>query len=203
MQQQPPVESQQQPASFGQQQYQSGQGGQTFGQWSGQLGGQQGGQSMGQRWQDVETPQEHEALYGILQAIETCEWCADQCIQLADQNMVECIRRCEDVSELGETVLALQPRRSPYAQSVMSTFLQAAQQCAQECSQHSHSHCQECAQVLGQTIEDTQKLLASSGQQSMQGGQQSMQGGQPHQGGQQGYQAGQQTAQGGAQFGFQ
>ena len=195
MQQQSSVESQQQPESFGQQQYQSGQGGQTVGQWSGQLGGQQGGQSMGQRWQDVETPQEHEALYGILQAIETCEWCADQCIQHADQNMIECIRRCEDVSELGETVLALQPRRSPYAQSVLSTFLQAAQQCAQECSKHSHSHCQECAQVLGNTITDTQQLLSSFGQQGVQGGQGSMQSGGSFQSGQQ--------IQGGAQYGVQ
>lgn len=149
---------------------QTSQAGEQGGQWGSQRGGQQmshGGQQggqMGVRLQDAETPQQREALHSILKAVKTCEWCADQCVQHADPNMVECIRLCEDVSELGETVIALLPRQSRYAQSVLGTFQQAVQACAQECGHHSHNHCQECAEVLGRTLEATQQLTGGGQQ---------------------------------------
>jgi len=122
----------------------------------------QGGQQMGQRLQDVETPQQQAAVDNIAWAIQVCEWCADQCIQLADPNMVECIRLCKDVSEFGKTALTLIPRNSRYTQQHLQTFQQALQACAQECSQHHHSHCQECAQVLPQTVQSIQRYTGSN-----------------------------------------
>jgi len=101
---------------------------------------------------------ERSALSNVAQAIEVCEWCADQCVQEADPNMIECIRLCEDVAELGETVLALAPRNSRYTQSVLQAFQQAIQACAQECGRHQAMHCQECAQVLSQVTRATQQL---------------------------------------------
>jgi hypothetical protein len=109
-------------------------------------------------------PQQRSALYGVVDAIEVCEWCADQCIQEGDPNMLECVRLCEDVSELGELTLALVPRNSRFAGTVAQTFQQAAQACLQECSRHPHNHCQECANVLGQAVTTTQSLV-QSGQQ--------------------------------------
>jgi len=122
----------------------------------------QGGQQMGQRLQDVETPQQQAAVGNIAWAIQVCEWCADQCIQLADPNMVECIRLCEDVSELGKTALTLIPRNSRYTQQHLQTFQQALQACAQECSHHRHAHCQDCAQVLPQTVQSIQRYTGSN-----------------------------------------
>jgi hypothetical protein len=122
----------------------------------------QGGQQMGQRHQDAETPSQRAAVDNIAWAIQVCEWCADQCIQLADPNMVECIQLCEDVSELGETALTLIPRNSRYTQQHLQTFQQALQACAQECSQHHHAHCQECSQVLPQVGQSIQQYAGSN-----------------------------------------
>ena len=168
----------------------------------GQQGGQMGqtsqmgrGGQMGARLQDVESPQQREAIHAIARAVQVCEWCADQCIQHADQRMIECIRLCEDVSEIGETALTLVPRNSRHAGSVLGTFLQAAQACAQECSRHQHGHCQECAQVLGQTVSSVQQLLGQQGGQMGQTSQMS-QGGQMSQMGQQGGQMGRMSQSG-------
>jgi hypothetical protein len=127
--------------------------------------------------QDVETAEQSEAVYQIMRAVQTCAWCADQCVLDADPMMVECIRLCEDVTELGEAALALIPRQSHYAASTVQTFLQAAEACARECGQHSHNHCKECAQVLDQAIQAAEQYLASMGQQG-QGSQTTPQAGQ-------------------------
>jgi len=137
------------------QQMQSRQGGQM------QMG--QGGQmQMGQsRMQSGGTiPQQYRtSLNSVAQAIQVCGWCADQCIQMADPNMVECIRLCEDVVELGEAVLATVPRSSRYSDQLVQAFQQAAQECARECGRHQSSHCQECANTLPQAISATQALI--------------------------------------------
>lgn len=129
---------------------------------------QAGGQAMGQQTNGRLPAQKRDAITSVAQAIAVCGWCADQCVQEANPNMIECIRLCEDVVELGETLLALAPRNSRYSQSVAQTFQQAAQACAQECSRHQHDHCQECAQVLPQVANSTQQLLQSPGQQATQ-----------------------------------
>ena len=136
----------------GQVQHPQQQGGQVQQQFA------QGGQQMGQRLQDVESPQQQTAIHDITWAIEVCEWCANQCIQLEDPNMAECIRLCEDVSELGETAITLIPRKSRFAHQHLQVLQQALQACAQECSQHHHAHCQECAEVLPQTIQSIQQF---------------------------------------------
>jgi hypothetical protein len=145
---------------------------------TGQMGGQRmeghqmGGQSMGGQQMGAQMPgrlssQQRGAMTSVTQAIEVCEWCADQCIQEADPNMIECIRLCEDVAELGETVLALAPRNSYFTQPLVQTFQQALQACAQECGRHQHAHCQECAQVLSQVSQATQQLAQPPVQQGM------------------------------------
>lgn len=125
--------------------------------------------SMGLALRDVETPEQRAAVDNVARAIQVCGWCADQCIQTADATMIECIRLCHDVAELGETVLSLAPRNSRYLQPVLRAFEQAAQACAQECGQHSHAHCQECAQVLPQAAQAVQQFQAGLGQQRQTG----------------------------------
>lgn len=118
-----------------------------------------GGQQMGMALRDVETPQERAAVDAITRAIQVCGFCADQCVQQADPSMIDCIQLCEDVTEIGETALAIIPRDSRFTGSVLQTFRQAAQACAQECSRHHHAHCQECAQELDRAIDAVDAFL--------------------------------------------
>jgi len=134
-------------------------------------GSQPAGASQGMRLQDVETPQQRAVVDSVARAQQVCEWCADQCLQHADQQMIECIRLCEDVSELGETVLAFVPRNSRFSRRILQTFVQAARACQQECRKHQHAHCQECVQILGQAITAVEQQL-TTGQQGSQSGQQ-------------------------------
>jgi hypothetical protein len=129
-----------------------------------QVGQNQVGQPVQQPMQPTGTlPQQHRtALASVSQAIQVCGWCADQCVQSADPNMTECIRLCEDVVELGETVLATVPRSSRFTADIVRTFQMAAQACAQECSHHEASHCQECAAVLPDAIAATDQFVGAS-----------------------------------------
>ena len=131
---------------------------------------QSGSQDAGQ------LPQEYrQSLDAVAQAVEVCGWCADKCIEAADPNMVPCIKRCEEVVEIGETVLALGPRSSQFTPELVQTFERAAQACTQECGQHSHSHCQECAAVLPQAARIARQLSAPSAPAQQMGGGQTQQ----------------------------
>lgn len=125
--------------------------GQTHGGTQGTAAGGRGGfqQQMGQQSQQLSD--------SISRAVDVCGWCAAQCIQESNPQMVECIRLCHDVTEIGETALALVPRNSRYGQSILQTLQQAVQACAQECAQHDRDHCQECARVLGNTMQTIQQ----------------------------------------------
>jgi len=149
-------------------------GGQTAGQ---PQQYQQQQQSGGVQRQDAgQLPQQYrQGLDAVAQAIEVCGWCADKCIEEANPNMVECIKLCEDVVEIGETVLALGPRSSRFTAELVQTFERAAQACAQECGQHSHSHCQECAAVLPQAARITRQLSGQGGATQQMGGGQTQQ----------------------------
>lgn len=129
----------------------------------------------GQGQQDAgRLPQQYrQILNSVAQATQVCGWCADQCTKTANPNMIECIRLCEDVVELGETLQAVAPRSSRFTADIARTFEQAAQACAQECGQHAESHCQECASVLRQTAQSVRQLSSMGGQQM--GGQTSQQ----------------------------
>lgn len=144
-----------------------------MGQMQGGQMGRQGGQMSGQAAGNT-LPQRHRMVLDyVAQSIQVCGFCADECIKEASPHMVGCVRKCEDVVELGEAVMALLPRNSEYSQTLLQAFQQAAQSCAQECAQHEHDHCQECATVLGQTIQTVQQY-GTTGQQSMTGGQSAM-----------------------------
>ncbi|WP_424020030.1 four-helix bundle copper-binding protein (plasmid) [Halorientalis pallida] len=127
------------------------QTGQTYGQSQSATVGTQGG------YRQQTTQQSQQLADSISRAVEVCGYCADQCIQESNPGMVECIRLCHDVTEIGETALAMVPRNSRYGQAILQTFQQAVQACAQECGQHDRDHCQECARVLGDTMRTLQQ----------------------------------------------
>jgi len=114
------------------------------------------------------TPQHRAALDGIAQAMAVTGYCAKECVEMADQRMVECIQSCTNVMELGETSLTLVGTFSRYAPQVLRAFKEALDECAQICSQHQHASCQECATVLPQTSQQVTQLLELFGQQGHQ-----------------------------------
>jgi len=131
----------------------------------GPAGGTQGitGRTQGAVQQGGRLPQQRrDALHSVAQAVQVCGWCADQCIQEANPSMIECIRLCEDVVELGETLLALAPRSSRSTGQVVQVFQQAAEACRQECGRHQAAHCQECASVLQDAAVACQQLGATT-----------------------------------------
>lgn len=155
------------------------QTGQTIGQTQHGATGSRGGaqQGMGHQSQQGMSRQSRQGMGrqsqqladGIARAVEVCGWCADQCVQESNPQMVECIRLCHDVTEIGETALAMLPRNSQFGQSIVQTLQQAVQACAQECGQHDRGHCQECAQVLGETLQTLQQGAGSGMQAGTQG----------------------------------
>jgi len=127
--------------------------------------GQQPQQQSGQSQDAGQLPQQYrQSLDAVAQAVAVCGWCADKCVESADPNMIECIKLCEDVVEIGEALLAVGPRTSRFTPELAQTFERAAQICAQECGMHSKSHCQECAAVLPQTAQQVRQLSAQGGQ---------------------------------------
>lgn len=131
------------------------QTGQTYGQTQSGIASRPSSQQQGMGHQSQQLAD------SISRAVEVCGWCADQCIQESNPQMTECIRLCHDVTEIGETALAMVPRSSRFGQSILQTFQQAVQACAQECSQHDRDHCQECARVLGDTIQTLQQGMGA------------------------------------------
>ena len=106
------------------------------------------------------SPELQQALQQFVEAAKVCEWCADRC---ADEGrmMAECLRLCRDVASIASLNARFVARDSSFGPELAQTFISAARACAMECAQHEHQHCQDCARVLGQAIETTQRMLQS------------------------------------------
>jgi hypothetical protein len=106
-------------------------------------------------------PQEMlQALQQFNQAAKVCEWCADRCTG-EGQEMAECLRLCRDVADVASLNARFIARDSSFGPDLAQLFISVAEECARECSQHSHGHCQDCARVLRQASQSTQRLLQS------------------------------------------
>lgn len=125
-------------------------------------------------------PQEMlQALQQFNEAAKVCEWCADRCIG-EGQQMAECLRLCRDVADIASQNARFIARDSSFGPDLAQLFVSVAEECAQECARHPHGHCQDCARVLRQASQTTQRLLQSlqssagagaQGMQSQMGGQ--------------------------------
>lgn len=129
----------------------------------------QGGTSQQQTLNDVLTGEMRLALHDAVQAVNTTEWCADECISMGSPEMAECARLCRDVADLASLNVKFISRGSLFGPDVAEAFAIAAEECARECARHPHSHCQESAHVLQRAADSTWKLLDTmSGQQQQQ-----------------------------------
>ncbi|WP_192498437.1 hypothetical protein [Halorussus halophilus] len=165
-----------QQSQIGQQQPQFSQQSQMGQQQPQSLGTQQMGgkvSSMGQRkriGQQFESELSNELRESLAlfdEVSDVAEWCADKCIEHGPQ-MAECARLCEDVADIAELNKKMIARDSVNGPELADAFLRVAQQGRQTLQQHQQQpHVQETLQVLDQTVDATNKLLSSIGQQSV------------------------------------
>lgn len=97
-----------------------------------------------------------ECIDNCLEAAQTCEWCADEC--LGDEDMEECARLCRDVADLTALHARFMARGSNYSGQLAQACAEACEACADECETHDVDHCQLCAEVLRECAESCREM---------------------------------------------
>lgn len=94
-------------------------------------------------------------------AAQACEWCADECIQMGDEEMARCIELCRDVADLTTNHARFMVRQSDYSSDLAETCADACEDCADECEQFDSEHCQVCADVLRDCAETCREMASA------------------------------------------
>lgn len=103
--------------------------------------------------------EERECVENCVQAVEACEWCADECLDEGEE-MAECIRLCRDVTDIASLNARLMARDSNYSTQLAEACAGVSEECAEECARHDHDHCQLCADVLEDCAESCRNMMA-------------------------------------------
>ena len=102
----------------------------------------------------------HHAMYCSKMALS----CADACAA-EHMDMTQCIRVCEDVSDVCEATARLGLRRSGSNPEILREMLElcarACDACAAECEKHDHEHCRLCAQMCRECAADCRHAALS------------------------------------------
>lgn len=94
------------------------------------------------------------------EAAQACEWCADECIQMGDEDMARCIELCRDVADLTTMHARFMARNSNYSPQLAQACAGACEECAEECERHDAEHCQVCADVLRDCAETCRQMAS-------------------------------------------
>lgn len=54
-------------------------------------------------------------------AAQACEWCADECVQMGDEEMARCIQLCRDAADLTTDHARFMVRQSSYSSDLAET----------------------------------------------------------------------------------
>lgn len=103
--------------------------------------------------------EERECAENCFAAAETCEWCADACLD-DPEGMERCIRLCRDVADLTTLHARFMARDSNYSTQLAEACAGACEECAEECEQFDEDHCQLCAEVLRECAESCRNMAA-------------------------------------------
>lgn len=95
------------------------------------------------------------------EAIQACEWCADECIEMGDEEMTRCIRLCRDVTGAATLLIQYIARTSNYTPELAEVCAGTAEECAEECARHDVEHCQVCAAVLRDCAEACRNMMST------------------------------------------
>ncbi|WP_254538344.1 four-helix bundle copper-binding protein [Halomarina litorea] len=102
---------------------------------------------------------QRECIDNCLEAVQACEWCADECAG-EGEDMAKCIRLCRDVADIASLHARLMARDSNYSTQLAEACAGACEECAEECERHDHDHCQTCAEVLRECAESCRSMMA-------------------------------------------
>lgn len=90
-----------------------------------------------------------------LACIAACEFCASECIKMADSDHLRCIALCRDCAEICIVCAKFELRDSEYSHHIMNLCADICSECAKECTKFSgHSHCRECADACKKCAEE-------------------------------------------------
>ncbi|WP_290811808.1 four-helix bundle copper-binding protein [Halovivax sp.] len=89
-----------------------------------------------------------ECIDNCFEAAQVCEWCADECVGMGDEEMARCIRLCRDVADVATLHARFMARNSGYHADLAATCADLCEECANVCAKFDHDHCQACVDVL-------------------------------------------------------
>lgn len=101
-----------------------------------------------------------ECIDNCFEAAQACEWCADECIQMGDEDMARCIELCRDVADLTTMHARFMVRDSNYSPQLAQACAGACEECAEECERFDAEHCQVCADVLRDCAETCREMAS-------------------------------------------
>lgn len=101
-----------------------------------------------------------ECIENCFEAATVCEHCADECIQLGEEEMSRCIQLCRDVADVTTLHARFMARNSKYHADLAELCAELCEECAEECAQHDHDHCQRCAEVLPRCAESCREMAS-------------------------------------------
>lgn len=105
-----------------------------------------------------------EPVRSCLEACNECateaEGCARQCIEAADQSMVECVRLCLDCAALCRSRVSLMARDSRYYPHPCGLVAAVCEACATECERFDDELMRACPQARRHAAGQSQQLAA-------------------------------------------
>lgn len=97
-------------------------------------------------------------IENCFEAAQVCEWCADECLEMGDEEMTRCIQLCRDVADLTTLHARLMARTSGYHRELAAVCADACEDCLKECRQFDADHCQACVDVLEDCAESCRQM---------------------------------------------
>ena len=94
------------------------------------------------------------------EAAQACEWCADACLAMGDEEMARCVRLCRDVADLTTLHARFMARDSEYHAELAGICADICEECADECRQFDHDHCQACVDALSDCVESCRRMAS-------------------------------------------
>ena len=102
-----------------------------------------------------------ECIDNCFEAVQACEWCASECIEMGDEEMSRCIALCRDVADVATLHARMMARNSDIEGDLASVCADRCEACADECEQFDHDHCQTCADVVRECADSCRDMASA------------------------------------------
>jgi hypothetical protein len=96
-----------------------------------------------------------------VECAQTCEFCAQQCIDAGDADMAKCIKLCLDCAALRLLCVSLLARGSEESRRLCELYAEICERCAEECERFDDETMRACAQTCRAAAEACRQLSAA------------------------------------------